>query len=339
VLLERRRRLLRLRLRRRSCGGYGWSSSGGRLVGWPVASRRGAASSRAMQSVVERAFVRRLGALRADGRGADEARATSVVRLRNASTGAASCEVALGATVALASVAAHVVAPFADRPAEGMLRCQVSLSALGREEWDPMSRARSRAGASVAAVIEHAVLETRALDLEGLCIVAGRKVWCVSVDVSILNDAGNAADAGTLAAFSALQHFRRPDVAVIGGAVTVFDAMERAPVPLALHHAPLCVSFALFAASEAEAEAVAAGRGGPDPDRFYLLDPTDREELSADGAITVIVNAHKEVCGVHKQGWPPLDADQLKRLVQLAAARAPALAATLADAVQAPTTH
>jgi len=68
-------------------------------------------------------------------------------------------------------------------------------------------------------------------------------------------------DCASLAAMCALRHFRKPDVEVIGDEVIVVSPVsspvvigadgqhspdERAPMPLAIHHIPLCLTFAYF---------------------------------------------------------------------------------------------
>ena len=72
------------------------------------------------------------------------------------------------------------------------------------------------------------------------------------VDVHVLDNCGNIADAAALSALGALLAFRRPDVTVGPGetgdvqAVTVHSPDVREPVPLSLHHLPLAVTFAFF---------------------------------------------------------------------------------------------
>jgi exosome complex component RRP45 len=102
----------------------------------------------------------------------------------------------------------------------------------------------------------------------------------------VLDNGGNAVDAASLAALAALMHFRRADVTVVGEHVTVHSYMDRAPVPLSIHHTPVSVTFGV------------CGTAGD----VMFADPTDREELVMDGRITFSVNAHKELCGVHKIG-------------------------------------
>ena len=82
--------------------------------------------------------------------------------------------------------------------------------------------------------------------------LAALQVWAVRVDVHVLDNCGNMADAAALSALGALLAFRRPDVTVGPGetgdvqAVTVHSPDVREPVPLSIHHLPLAVTFAFF---------------------------------------------------------------------------------------------
>ncbi len=73
-------------------------------------------------------------------------------------------------------------------------------------------------------VVERGLRESRAIDTEALCIVAGVKVWSVRVDIHVLDHGGNLTDAASLATVAALLHFRRPDVTVVGDQVTIVCA-------------------------------------------------------------------------------------------------------------------
>ena len=47
------------------------------------------------------------------------------------------------------------------------------------------------------------------------------QVWEVRVDIKVLNHSGNILDASSLAAITALAHFKRPDVSVDDGNITI----------------------------------------------------------------------------------------------------------------------
>jgi len=68
----------------------------------------------------------------------------------------------------------------------------------------------------------------------------------VRVDVNVLNHEGNLVDAASVAALTALCHFRCPDVTITGEETIIHSPAERDPIPLSLHHYPVCVSYAVF---------------------------------------------------------------------------------------------
>ncbi|KAK8690186.1 hypothetical protein V6N13_088887 [Hibiscus sabdariffa] len=58
--------------------------------------------------------------------------------------------------------------------------------------------------------------ESRAVDTESLCIVAGKLVWAIQIDIHILDNGGNLMDAANIAALAALMTFRRPECSLGG---------------------------------------------------------------------------------------------------------------------------
>merc|ERR1712018_732526 len=111
-------------------------------------------------------------------------------------------------------------------------------------------------------IIERGIRESQALDVETLCILKSEKVWSINCDIHVLDDFGNVLDCANLAAVAALQHFRRPDISLIGNRVAIHSVEDRQPIPLSLHHTPICVTIGIFG-------------GG----KFRLVDPSMKEEL------------------------------------------------------------
>jgi exosome complex component RRP45 len=199
-----------------------------------------------------------------------------------------------------------------------------------------------------------------AIDREALCIIAGERVsihprslsrspslphlnpnlplqmqvWHLRIAVHALADAGSILDCASLACAAALRHFRRPDVEVLGARDVIVHAPDsRAPVPLALHHTPFCVSFAFYRAAAAESHsskkggAAAAGVAGAAP--RVLLDPAGLEQRLAQGTLNLALTPQRELAVVHKAGGLPLAPEVLMGAVQVAARRAKELEAWL----------
>ncbi|XP_010766925.1 exosome complex component RRP45-like, partial [Notothenia coriiceps] len=94
--------------------------------------------------------------------------------------------------------------------------------------------------------LERCLRNSKCIDTESLCVVSGEKVWQIRVDVHMLNHDGNLMDAASIAAITALCHFKRPDVGIQGDEVTVYSPEERDPIPLSVYHMPISVSFSFF---------------------------------------------------------------------------------------------
>jgi len=219
-------------------------------------------------------------------------------------------EVCIGETRCIAATHAEVVAPLPERPSEGFFSFLVDFSPMASPSYELQSSVQKRQ-ADVARVVERAVRQGRALDVEGLCILAGRKVWSVRVDVRVLDDAGNACDCASIATLASLLCFRRNDVTVTGDDVIVHSIEEREPVPLIIHHVPLSTSFALLNST------------------VCVLDPLLAEEQVALGTLTITANKFGEICGVHKAGGVPIDQRLLLHCTEIALERARRLTARL----------
>ena len=80
-------------------------------------------------------------------------------------------------------------------------------------------------------LLERCLRNSKCIDTESLCVVAGEKVWQIRVDLHLLNHDGNIIDAASIAAIVALCHFRRPDVSVQGDEVTLVSSRDVSQAP------------------------------------------------------------------------------------------------------------
>jgi len=256
---------------------------------------------------------------------------------------------------AVASVEAVLSEPRRDRPYEGLVQIHADISPMAGVEYDSggmfgASESRERA-ALFERLLERAVRNTEAVDREALCVIAGKVVWCVSLTVHLLADQGASVDAAVLASMLALRQYRRPEVTVENGVVTVHSSDERVPVPLACHHVPLCVSYAVFllepkteqehALLQAQSLAVTARQQqqlamqvDDAPSNTIavpvtLLDPSLLEKTLAHSTITFVMNAQREICVLDKAGGASLPFQTILALLDSAAARVQELSTLL----------
>lgn len=198
----------------------------------------------------------------------------------------------------MAQVSCEVATPKESRPTEGILFVNVELSSMAAPYFD--SSRPSEASAEVNRLLERCLKDSGCVDLESLCIQAGMKVWVIRIDLHVLNNDGNMVDALCVAAITALSHFRRPDIIVCGEDAAVVSTEERDPLPLTLHHLPICVTFAVF-----------------DDGKYILIDPTELEEHVMDGTLVVCMNRHKEVCIIQTTGNASLLREQISRCKEI----------------------
>ncbi|KDE06637.1 hypothetical protein, variant [Microbotryum lychnidis-dioicae p1A1 Lamole] len=237
--------------------------------------------------------------LRLDSRQPYQLRTIELDFLRG-SLGAVECR--LGQTRVLAQVSAEIVRPLPDRPYEGFLNVSTELS--------PMTSTHYEAGRTsdeqtlLTRLLEKTLRRSECVDREALCIVAGQRVWSIRVEVHFLDDQGNLLDCASIAAITALRHFRKPDVQVVGEEVMVYSMTERVPVLLAIHHTPICLTFAFFG-----------------DDSTPLLDPSLLESQLCSGTLTLTLNAQQEICVLSKTGGAPLPADDIMKVVMIGTQR------------------
>lgn len=263
-------------------------------------------------SITERDFVNSIikKNKRLDGRNLMDGRTLNIKFLREWG----GCIVYLGNTIVLTQVSSEVAEPKAVSPTEGALHVNFELTSMSAPDVNT-SRSSSEF-IELQRSLERCIRDSKCIDLESLCIVAGVKVWTIRVDIHTLNDDGNVLECASIAAISALAHFKRPDVTVIGTEVTVHSLDDREPVPLNLHHMPFSINLALF------------GEGTD-----ILVDPTEIEERIADGCYIIGMNAHQEMCFVHRRGCLLLSENTIQKCGEIAIRRAQVITQTIRAAL------
>ncbi|NP_001085439.1 exosome component 9 L homeolog [Xenopus laevis] len=209
------------------------------------------------------------------------------------------CIVELGKTRVLCQVSCEIVTPKMSRPTEGILFFNLEISPMAFPGFE-MGR-QSELSVKLNRLLERCLRNSKCIDTESLCVAAGEKVWQIRVDLHLLNHEGNIIDAASIAAIAGLCHFRRPDVSVQGEEVTVYTPEERDPVPLSIHHMPICVSFAFFQQGI-----------------YLLVDPNEREERVMDGLLVIAMNKHREICTIQSSGGIMLLKEQVLRCSKVA---------------------
>ncbi|KFM24608.1 Exosome complex component RRP45 [Auxenochlorella protothecoides] len=296
-------------------------------------------------SNLERDFIQNAIAagVREDGRGPYDSRTPSFSFFPDDS----GCVVALGDTLVSAGVSATLRPPFPDRPNEGSLRVSARLTPLAAPGSDPGARSAPEAE-ELALALERGLRDGRAVDLEALTVLPGRKVWHLDLALTVMGAGGGLLDAAGLAALAAVCAHRRPATRVddaARGLVSLLPPGTGETQPLSMHHLPVPVTFALFpgghlapatrvdGAARGLVSLLPPGTGEtqplsmhhlPVPVTFALfpgghlaVDPTAREERAAAGALALVLTPQGEVCAARKARGAGCAPSQLLRCARL----------------------
>lgn len=108
-----------------------------------------------------------------------------------------------------------LVSPQTGKPNEGFFKFNVEFSSLlHHSEFCNMTGTLSEMRIEISRFIDKVLKSSRATDRESLCIVQGKLVWNVTVELFLLNEDGNLMDACFISAVLALMNTRLPEVTI-----------------------------------------------------------------------------------------------------------------------------
>ncbi|KAH9727342.1 exosome complex component RRP45B [Citrus sinensis] len=252
--------------------------------------------------------------IRIDGRNPYEYRKLSIKFGREDG----SSEVQLGQTHVMGFVTGQLAQPYRDRPNEGTLSIYTEFSPMADPSFEPGRPGES--AVELGLIVDRGLRESRAVDTESLCVLAGKLVWAIRIDLHILDNGGNLVDAANIAALGALLTYRRPECS-LGGEdgleVIVHPPEEREPLPLIIHHLPIAVTFGFFSSES-----------------LIVIDPTHHEEAVMAGRMTATLNANGDVCAIQKPGGEGVLQSVIMQCLRLSSRMAGDMTKKIKDAVE-----
>jgi exosome complex component RRP42 len=216
--------------------------------------------------------------IRLDGRGFSDARELSI-ETNVIEKAEGSARVKLGNTELIAGVKANLGTPFPDTPDKGLLVVSAEVLPLASPYAEPGPPDESTI--ELARVVDRGVRESGMIDVSKLVLVAGKHVYAVFVDVSILNVDGNLFDATSYAVVASLLTAKIPKYILDEKGLPVkTDEM----VPLPIQTVPVSMTMARIG-------------------DHLLLDPTTEEEALMEARITFVSDDRGNICAGQK-GMP-----------------------------------
>lgn len=236
---------------------------------------------------------------RVDGRNFDSYREISV-RPCIIKKAAGSAEVTIGNTKIVAGVKIEIGEPFEDTPEEGVIMVNTEFVPFALEEFE--SGPPSDESVEVSRVVDRVLRESECIDLKKLCIVPGKKVWIIFIDIDVLDHDGNLHDAIELATISALLTAKMPKIDEEGNPNYEEYTDEKLPI----RNKPVSITCVKIGDS-------------------ILVDPKLVEMEAMDARLTVGVFKEDEeykFCAIQKGGSGGFTTEEIERILELALKKA-----------------
>lgn len=208
-----------------------------------------------------------------------------------------SARVRLGKTEVLVGIKIGIGEPFSDLPNEGVLTVNAELVPLASPTFEPGPP--NERSIELARIVDRGIRESKAIDLEKLCIEPGKKVFMVFVDVYVLNYDGNLIDASALAALAALLNTKVFNYEVKEGEVKIKPDYKSLPI----RNHPVSITFAKI------------------NDRL-VVDPRLEEERVMDARLTMTIEKDEKICALQKGGTGYFTIQQILEAAKIARKKA-----------------
>lgn len=239
---------------------------------------------------------------RVDGRGLEDLR-TIEIRCGVVANADGSAEVRMGKTLAIAGVKTSIGTPFPDTPDMGILIVNAEFLPIASPTFEPGPPDEN--AIELARVIDRGLRRSEILDLQKLCIMPGKAVWEIWVDIHALNHDGNLMDASALASVAALLTARIPKATLTEDKEVNLDKSVREKLPI--KGVPATVTIAKIG------------------DKL-LVDPCLDEEEVADAFLTATF-INDKLCAIQKRGEKSLTVEETLKCLRIAQKKARELVA------------
>jgi exosome complex component RRP42 len=211
---------------------------------------------------------------RMDGRGLDEHRSikiqTGIIQKANGSA-----QVSLGNTEVIAGVKVATGIPFPDTPDKGLLVVNAEILPLASAYAEPGPP--SEEAIELARVVDRGIRESEMVDLAKLCLIEGKTVYTVFVDVNIMNVDGNLFDATSYAVVAALRTAKMKKFVVEDDKAKATEEV----IPVPVERTPVSVTMARIG-------------------DVLVVDPMSEEEAAMDMRITITTDDEGNICATQK---------------------------------------
>ena len=205
--------------------------------------------------------------------------------------------VCLGQTQIFSQINAKLVSPKIERPSEGIISFQVDTHHLKpMADFNSINESLNEFRISINSILEKCLKESHALDTNILCVIPGKIVYKIIIEINIIKNDGNVFDAAVIAALVSWLNFKIPFFRVKNGEL-YYDTF----INLTTIHMPVCVTFGIFEKKDEKVE--------------FVVDNTLEEESVMKGSVSICSNIFGEISYMKMDTEALIGVDEIQDLI------------------------
>ena len=230
--------------------------------------------------------------IRLDGRKPLEYRKPIKVEYDISKSAEGSARVQIGDSIVLAGVKMAVDPPYPDSPESGCFMVNAELLPLSNPEFE--SGPPGIQAIEVSRIVDRGIRESKAIDMDKLCLIKGEKVWSVMIDICPINEAGNLFDVAALASLAAVKNAKFPKLEEN----EIINYKEKTDKSLPLTKLPVSVTVCKIG-------------------NHFIVDPTLEEEKVIDARLTIATDEKNNICAMQKGGDITLTEEEISQMIDI----------------------
>ena len=205
--------------------------------------------------------------------------------------------VCLGQTQIFSQINAKLVSPKIERPSEGIISFQVDTHHLKpMADFNSINESLNEFRISINSILEKCLKESHALDTNILCVIPGKIVYKIIIEINIIKNDGNVFDAAVIAALVSWLNFKIPFFRVKNGEL-YYDTF----INLTTIHMPVCATFGIFEKKDEKVE--------------FVVDNTLEEESVMKGSVSICSNIFGEISYMKMDTEALIGVDEIQDLI------------------------
>jgi exosome complex component RRP45 len=233
---------------------------------------------------------------RPDNRSIKEYRPISINRITSSYN--SPIKVSIGNTQIISLLNAKLVQPRSDRPNEGIISFQVDTHHLKpAADFFSANEALTEFRISINNILEKCLKESHALDTNILCVIPGKIVWKITLEINVIKNDGNIFDTAIIAALSSWLTYKIPFFRIKEGEL-YYDSF----INLTTIHMPVCVTNGIFLKNKKEKI-------------IFILDNTLEEENVMSGNVSICGNIFGEISYMQMNTETQVGLDDIEELI------------------------